>query len=80
MLKSHGRYDYSAIAGTGGPTMSLATQLDAITAEVLAAAQANFRAAQARVQALQSARDNADIPALDQRVSVRGRAGAGRTK
>src|SRR5258708_26966155 len=34
--------------------------------ELLAAAQANFRAAQARVQALQSARDNADIPALDQ--------------
>src|SRR6266851_1533334 len=36
--------------------------------EILAAAQANFKAAQARVQALQSARDNADIAALDQRV------------
>src|SRR6266851_3008471 len=36
--------------------------------EILAAAQANFKAAQARVQALQSQRDNADIPALDQRV------------
>jgi HlyD family secretion protein len=36
--------------------------------EVLAAAQANYNAAQARVKALQSARDNADIPALDQRV------------
>ncbi len=36
--------------------------------EVLAAAQANFRAAQARVQVLQGARDNADSTALDQRV------------
>ncbi len=36
--------------------------------EVLAAAQANFNAAQARVKSLQSARDNADSAALDQRV------------
>src|SRR5438128_1732807 len=36
--------------------------------EVLAAAQANFKAAQARVQVLQSARDTADIATLDQRV------------
>jgi HlyD family secretion protein len=36
--------------------------------EVLAAAQANYNAAAARVKTLQSARDNADIPALDQRV------------
>src|SRR5947209_11472753 len=36
--------------------------------EVLAAAQANYNAAAARVKALQSARDNADIPTLDQRV------------
>ena len=37
-------------------------------AEVLAAAQANFNAAQARVKALQAARDNADQASLDQRV------------
>jgi multidrug efflux pump subunit AcrA (membrane-fusion protein) len=36
--------------------------------EVLAAAQANFNAAQARVRSLQSARDNADLATLDQRV------------
>ncbi|MBV8715199.1 MAG: efflux RND transporter periplasmic adaptor subunit [Chloroflexi bacterium] len=36
--------------------------------EVLAAAQANSNAAAARVKALQSARDNADISTLDQRV------------
>ena len=36
--------------------------------EVLAAAQANYNAAQARVKSLQSARDNADTAALDQRV------------
>src|SRR2546421_58952 len=36
--------------------------------EVLAAAQANYNAAQARVKSLQSARDNADSAALDQRV------------
>jgi RND family efflux transporter MFP subunit len=36
--------------------------------EVLAAAQANYNAAAARVKTLQSARDNADIPTLDQRV------------
>jgi RND family efflux transporter MFP subunit len=36
--------------------------------EMLAAAQANFNAAAARVKTLQSARDNADIPTLDQRV------------
>ena len=35
-------------------------------AEVLAAAQANYNAAQARVKSLQSARDNADTAALDQ--------------
>ncbi len=37
--------------------------------EVLAAAQANYNAAAARVKALQSARDNADLAALDQRVT-----------
>jgi RND family efflux transporter MFP subunit len=37
-------------------------------AEVVAAAQANYNAAQARVKALGSARDNADIATLDQRV------------
>ena len=37
--------------------------------EVLAAAQANYNAAQARVKSLQSARDNADIATLDERVS-----------
>jgi multidrug efflux pump subunit AcrA (membrane-fusion protein) len=36
--------------------------------EVLAAAQANFNAAQARVKMLQSTRDNADAATLDQRV------------
>src|SRR5207247_7006065 len=36
--------------------------------EILAAANANLRAAQARVNALQSQRDNADIATLDQRV------------
>jgi RND family efflux transporter MFP subunit len=36
--------------------------------EVVAAAQANYNAAQARVKSLQSARDNADLPTLDQRV------------
>jgi HlyD family secretion protein len=36
--------------------------------EVLAAAQANYNAAAARVKALQSARDNTDLAALDQRV------------
>jgi RND family efflux transporter MFP subunit len=36
--------------------------------EVLAAAQANYNAAQARVKSLQSARDNADLATLDQRV------------
>jgi HlyD family secretion protein len=36
--------------------------------EVVAAAQADLNAAQARVKALQSARDNADIATLDQRV------------
>jgi RND family efflux transporter MFP subunit len=36
--------------------------------EVLAAAQANYNAAQARVKSLQAARDNADLPTLDQRV------------
>ena len=36
--------------------------------EVLSAAQANYNAAQARVKSLQSARDNADTAALDQRV------------
>ena len=36
--------------------------------EVLAAAQANYNAAQARVKVLQSARDNADQATLDQRV------------
>ncbi|MDQ6673649.1 MAG: efflux RND transporter periplasmic adaptor subunit [Chloroflexota bacterium] len=36
--------------------------------EVLAAAQASFKASQARVTVLQSARDNADIAMLDQRV------------
>ena len=37
-------------------------------AEVLAAAQANLNAANARVKALQSARDNAEVATLDQRV------------
>jgi RND family efflux transporter MFP subunit len=37
-------------------------------AEALAAAQANYNAAAARVKALQSARDNVDLPSLDQRV------------
>jgi RND family efflux transporter MFP subunit len=37
-------------------------------AEILAAAQANYNAAQARLRSLQSARDNADIATLDQRV------------
>ena len=37
-------------------------------AEVLAAAQANYNAAQARVKTLQAARDNADVATLDQRV------------
>jgi HlyD family secretion protein len=37
-------------------------------AEVLAAAQANYNAAAARLKTLQSARDNADIAGLDQRV------------
>ena len=36
--------------------------------EVLAAAQANYNAAQARVKTLQAARDNADTATLDQRV------------
>jgi HlyD family secretion protein len=36
--------------------------------EVLAAAQANYNAAQARVKSLQAARDNADLATLDQRV------------
>jgi RND family efflux transporter MFP subunit len=36
--------------------------------EVLAAAQANYNAAQARVKSVQAARDNADLPTLDQRV------------
>jgi multidrug efflux pump subunit AcrA (membrane-fusion protein) len=36
--------------------------------EVLAAAQANYNAAQARVRSLQGARDNADLATLDQRV------------
>src|SRR4029077_5871709 len=36
--------------------------------EVLAAAQANFKAAQVRVQALESVRANTDAVALDQRV------------
>ena len=36
--------------------------------EVLAAAQANYNAAQARVKSVQAARENADLPTLDQRV------------
>lgn len=58
----------AAQAAQAGAEAKLAALKAGPKPELQAAAQANYNAAAARVKALQSARDNADIAALDQRV------------
>jgi RND family efflux transporter MFP subunit len=58
----------AAQAGQAAAEAKLAELKAGPKPEVLAAAQANFNAAAARVKTLQSARDNADSATLDQRV------------